>query len=45
MISKRNNLEKQKELLDLDINNFNLDTLPLSENPVKANRKIRGNGI
>src|SRR3989344_394272 len=31
MINKRNNLEKQKELLDLDINNLNLDTLPSSE--------------
>lgn len=39
MISKRNNLEKQKELLDLDINNFNLDALPLSEKSVRSYKR------
>ena len=44
MITKRNNLEKQKELLDLDINNFNLDTPLLSEIPAKSARSYKRNG-
>lgn len=39
MITKRNNLEKQKELLDLDINNLNLDTPSLPEKSVRSYKR------
>lgn len=38
MITKRNNLEKQKELIELDMNDLTLGTLPLSITPTKSER-------
>ena len=45
MITERNNLDKQKELLDFNVNNLNLDILSLSETPVKLMRSSKRNGV